>query len=68
METLEIKIGGMTCSGCVRSVSAVLTALPGMQNADVDLSRSQATVTFDPATLSRAQIVSAIEDAGYDAS
>ncbi len=67
MKTLDIKIGGMTCGGCARSVTAVLSALPGMQNVAVDLDNAKATVTFDPAKLDQAAMAKAIEDAGYEA-
>ena len=67
METMNINVGGMTCGGCVKSVSRVLSALPGMQTADVDLAKAMATVTFDPAKLDRAAIAEAIENAGFDA-
>jgi len=45
----------------------VLTALPGMQKAEVDLGSATATVIFDPARLDRVKISSAIEEAGYEA-
>lgn len=67
METLNINVGGMTCGGCVKSVNRVLSALPGMQTADVDLAKAMATVTFDPMKLDRAAIAKAIENAGFDA-
>jgi copper chaperone len=66
METLNIKIGGMTCGGCVSSVRQVLAALPGVREAEVDLDKATATVTFDPGKLSRSAIAAAIEAAGYD--
>ena len=67
METLNIKVGGMTCGGCVRSVTNILTALPGMEKAEVDLAKAMATVTFDPAKLDRNAITDAVESAGYEA-
>ncbi len=67
METLDIKVGGMTCGGCVKSVTRVLSALPGVEKAEVDLARATATVRFDPAQLNREKIVTAIENAGYEA-
>ena len=48
METTTLTIGGMTCAGCVRSVSNVLQALSGVTNAEVSLEKGQAKVTFDP--------------------
>ncbi len=67
METTVLKVAGMTCGGCVRSVSNVLKALPGVANAEVSLEKSEAKVTFDPAIANQAALRKAIEDAGYEA-
>jgi copper chaperone len=67
METTVLKVGGMTCGGCVRSVTNVLKALPGVANADVSLEKSEAKVTFDPALSNPAAFRVAIEEAGYEA-
>lgn len=66
METSVLKVGGMTCGGCVRSVTNVLKALPGVANAEVSLETSEAKVTFDPALTDTAAFRKAIEDAGYE--
>jgi copper chaperone len=68
METTTIKVGGMSCGGCVKSVTGVLTALDGVAKAEVSLEQKQAVVEFDAAKLSRAQLAQVIEDAGFDAS
>ncbi|HWA12311.1 MAG TPA: heavy-metal-associated domain-containing protein [Burkholderiales bacterium] len=67
METTTLKIGGMTCGGCVRSVTRVLQALPGVARAEVSLENGEARVEFDPARASLAQMKGAIENAGYEA-
>ena len=67
METTLIKIGGMSCGGCVKSITGVLTALPGVIRADVSLEPAQAVVEFDSAQVGRAQMVTAIKEAGFDA-
>jgi copper chaperone len=67
METMTLKIGGMTCGGCVRSVTNVLKALPGVASAEVSLEKSDAKVTFDPALGNAQTFRKAIEDAGYEA-
>jgi len=67
MENTVIKIGGMSCQGCVKNIGGVLAALPGVAAADVSLEAAQATVTFDPQLVARAALVDAIEDAGFDA-
>ena len=67
METTTIKVGGMSCGGCVKSVTGVLTALDGVTKAEVSLEQKQAVVEFDAAKLTRYQLKEVIEDAGFDA-
>ncbi len=66
METTTIKVGGMTCGGCTASVTRVLTGLPGVAKADVQLTPGQATVVFDPRQVTRADLCAAIDDAGFE--
>jgi copper chaperone len=69
METLTLKVKGMTCGGCVRSVKKVLESVPGVRSAEVSLEPAQATVLLEaagsPAIL--AALRAAIEEAGYEA-
>lgn len=65
MNTIILSVTGMTCGGCVSSVQKVLTALPGVQSAEVTLSPAQARVLVDPARVDRAALVQAIVDAGF---
>jgi len=67
METTVLKVNGMTCGGCVRSVGNVLKAVPGVTSAEVSLEKSEAKVTFDPAVANQAALRKAIKDAGYEA-
>ena len=67
METTIIKVDGMSCGGCVKSVTGVLTALDGVAKAEVSLEQKQAVVEFDAAKLTRDQLKAVIEDAGFDA-
>lgn len=66
MESITINIKGMTCSGCVKSVTEVLQKIPGVSNADVSLDKNCALINYDPAQAQPAQLTSAIEDAGFD--
>jgi copper chaperone len=68
METTTIKVDGMSCGGCVKSVTGVLTALDGVAKAEVSLEQKQAVVEFDATKVSRVQLAQVIEDAGFDAS
>jgi len=65
METTRIDIEGMTCDGCVASVTRVLKVLPGVQDVDVSLRPGHASVTYDPARTGIPALRKAIEDAGY---
>lgn len=67
METTTIKVSGMSCGGCVKSVTGVLTALDGVAKADVSLEQKQAVIEFDAAKVNRAQLAKVIEEAGFDA-
>lgn len=66
MTTVTLKVEGMSCGGCVASVSRVLTALPGVSDATVNLQTGTAKVTFDEASTNPAALRAAIEDAGYE--
>ncbi len=68
METTTIKVDGMSCGGCVKSVTGVLTALDGVARVEVSLEQKQAVVEFDAGKLTRDQLKAVIEDAGFDAS
>ena len=68
METTTIKVDGMSCGGCVKSVTGVLTALDGVARVEVSLKQKQAVVEFDAGKLTRDQLKAVIEDAGFDAS
>lgn len=65
MSEITLTVTGMTCGGCVNSVTKVLTALPGVQSADVTLTPGQARVTYDPARVDRAAMTQAVVDAGF---
>jgi len=67
MEFTTIKIGGMSCGGCVKSITGLLLALPGVTTADVSLAEGKADVSFEPAQVGRATLVDAIENAGFEA-
>ena len=67
MEETVIKIGGMSCQGCVGNISGVLRGLAGVAVAEVSLEAGEARVGFDPAQIARGDLLSAIEDAGFDA-
>ena len=66
MEDIALNVKGMTCGGCVASVTRVLKAVPGVSEVAVTLQPGVAKVTFDPARTQTAALRAAIEDAGFD--
>jgi copper chaperone len=67
METVTLKVTGMTCMGCVGSVKRVLQGIDGVAAVEVSLDQAQATVQFDAKRANPTQLKAAIEDAGYEA-
>jgi copper chaperone len=68
MESIVLKVQGMSCGGCVKSVTGVLEALPGVAKAVVSLEKAEAAIDYDPGQVRREQLVAAIDDAGFEAS
>jgi copper chaperone len=66
MTTITLKVEGMSCGGCVASVTRVLKALPGVSDAAVSLQAGTAQVTFDDSRTGIGAMRAAIEGAGYE--
>jgi len=66
MEKVTLGISGMTCNGCVRSVTRVLSELKGVSKADVSLEGKNAVVDYDPASLGVDRLKRAVEEAGFE--
>ena len=65
MRTVELGVGGMTCTSCSNRVEKALSELPGV-SATVNYATGEATATV-PAQISDEQLVKAIESTGYSA-
>jgi len=64
--TVELPITGMTCANCVSTVERTLNKkVPGILEANVNFATEKATVRYIPGTVTRADMVAAIERAGY---
>jgi copper chaperone len=68
MDSITMKIGGMTCGGCAATVTRVLRAVKGVKSVDVSLERAAAAIEYDPGAANREQLKAAVEGAGFDAS
>ncbi len=63
---VELPITGMTCANCASTIERTLRRkVPGVLSATVNLATERATVDYRPEQASRADLVKAIERAGY---
>ena len=67
METIELKVEGMDCQGCVKSVTRMLSGVAGVEKVDVSLENASARVTYDPAKSGIPEFKRAVERAGFKA-
>lgn len=65
--TVELKVSGMTCSGCAVSVRNALLGTPGVTAAEVDWEAGRAKVQYDATRVSTAQLVEAVSKTGFKA-
>ena len=68
MQHITLNIDGMTCNGCVASVTKILQGVDGVASAEVSLADKRAEVAFDATKTSVEALIAAVEDGGYDAS
>jgi Cu+-exporting ATPase len=62
---IELPITGMTCASCVRNVERALHRAPGILDVQVNLATEKARVRYLPGMVRRADLVKAVENAGY---
>jgi copper chaperone CopZ len=60
-----LTIGGMHCPACSARVTKALTALPGVQAAEVSLEEHRAVVTYDPGKVTPELLRQAVTAADY---
>ncbi len=66
MTTETISVPEVHCGHCVSSIEGALGPMKGVASASVDLDTRTVTVTYDDGTVTHDQLVTAIEDQGYD--
>jgi copper chaperone CopZ len=62
-----IRVEGMHCHKCERSIQKTLGALPGVHEVEVDFNSGQASVLYDRSAVTVGQLMDAINNAGYRA-
>ena len=64
-DKVVLKIGGMTCAMCVKTIEDAIKRLDGISSVTVNLGAEKAYVTYNPKMTTVADMKRAIEDAGY---
>jgi copper chaperone len=67
VETLILKVTGMSCGHCVRSVTEALERVGGVHSAKVQLDAGRAVVEYDETRTTPRALVGAVMDEGYPA-
>lgn len=65
MQTELLKVTGMTCGGCVSSITSALKAVAGVEAVNVSLADHEARVQYNERLASPQQLRSAVEGAGF---
>jgi len=68
IKKLELSISGMHCAGCVAGIEATLKATEGIVSASVNLTTSKGVFEYNPAVISKQEIIQKIKQLGYEAS
>ena len=64
-EKITLKIGGMTCAACVKTIENSLLSLDGIIEVNVNLSAEKAFIVYNPNILTPEEMKDAIEETGY---
>ena len=66
-EEITVAVSGMSCEHCVKSITEAVQALEGVEDVKVDLSGGSVSCRLTDESVTRADVVEAIEEAGYEA-
>lgn len=64
----EIKVQGMSCGHCVKSVTEIISEINGVTSVEVSLAKASATLEFDENEVSVEEILDVVNDTHFKAS
>lgn len=67
MKTKTVPIEGMTCAACSAAVERAVRKLPGVTEANVNLTAENLRLSYDESQVSLENVAQAVNDAGYKA-
>ncbi len=65
LETLQLKIGGMSCSFCVASITTALSRMDGVAEASVNLAHEEALIRYEPSRVTPSELKETLLELGY---
>ncbi|MBD2252794.1 heavy metal translocating P-type ATPase [Nostoc parmelioides] len=68
MKNATLKLRGMSCVSCAKSIADTISSVPGVNECSVNFGAEQATVNYDPRKTDLQAIQNAVDAAGYSAS
>src|SRR5690554_2804445 len=66
IEKFTFPVTGMTCAGCASSVENILNKMNGVTEAGVNFASNTVLVSYDTEKVSKEQLKSNLQSAGYD--
>ncbi|EMA10141.1 Cu+-exporting ATPase [Haloarcula vallismortis] len=63
--TTRLELTGMSCANCAGTIEESVGELDGVTSVDANYATDEGSVEYDPAVVSLADIITAVEDAGY---
>jgi P-type Cu+ transporter len=67
MANTTLKLRGMSCASCARSIEEAISSVPGVSEGIVNYGAELATIEYDPRKTNIATIQSVVNEAGYSA-
>jgi heavy metal translocating P-type ATPase len=62
---LQLKIGGLSCSFCVASITKALGRMDGVREANVNLAHEEVLIEYEPQKVTPAQLTGTLLELGY---
>lgn len=66
-ESLELMVQGAKCAGCIKKIEGGLLAMPGVEDARLNLSTGRLSVAWAPGVLRAGEVTEALAKLGYAA-
>ncbi|AFY35873.1 heavy metal translocating P-type ATPase [Calothrix sp. PCC 7507] len=65
MDTLTLKLRGMSCAACANNIEQAILSVPGVMDCNVNFGAEQASINYDQSQTNLESIQAAINAAGY---